>query len=78
MKKQLLLSGIVLVTLSGCAKYDKPNGGPYHPNGYYCQQITRKLHADTHRHNAGQKLTTITEARLMKKYKRYGCDRYKG
>ena len=78
MKKQLFLAGIILITLSGCAKYDKSNRGPYHPNGYYCQQITRQLHADVHRHNAGQKLTSIGEARLMKEYKRYDCDRYKG
>lgn len=79
MKKRLFLSGLTLVmfiTITGCAKYDKPFR-EYHPNGYYCQKIMLQLHGGAHRHNAGRKLTAIGRARLMREYKDYRCNPYK-
>ena len=76
MKKGLLLISVtaLLLVLSACSRHHYHNSGPYHPNGYFCQQITRKLHADAHRHNEGIKITAIDKAKLMKRYERYGCN----
>ena len=67
MKRQIFLSAIILLTLTGCANVDKSKS-------YYCEHITQQLQGGAHRHNAGRKLTPIGEARLMKQYQKYHCD----
>ncbi len=76
MKSWLFIPLLIGLALMGCSQPNKPFVG-YHPNGYYCQQITTRLHARVSAHNAGRKLTPIGEARLMKQYNQYKCDEIK-
>jgi len=79
MKKSLLVISLTtsLLMIGACSRHHYHDAsGSYHPNGYFCQQITRKLHADAHRHNEGIKLTAIDRAKLMKRYEQYGCDEH--
>lgn len=74
MKKALALLIIPAITLTGCAKYDKP--GDY---DYYCQKIIHKMHSlPSSRYDAsGSNKRVATEhAKLQKEYQQYNCAAY--
>jgi len=73
MKKTLAFLFIPLLTLAGCAKYDKPVS-----NDYYCQRIIHKLHTEAprYRSSGANKRLAIEHAKLEKEYYHYNCELY--